>query len=267
MESPLARLYAAPLDEFVSARKALVRELQAAGKDDESQRIAGMRKPSKALWLANQAARSAPKEVRALIEATRRIGEAQRKGRSGDELRAAMRDQREALVTLVAAAQVKGDAGIERRIHDTLQAAAMADPEALSEARLEAELQPSGFEALLAGGIAPAHAREKAARKGRGKDRSDTADAKERERERRAAEKEAAKAESHAQKLEEKAAKAEKTAAEAEADAARAREAASKLEAKAQAARAEASSQRAEADTARAESNRAVTLAKELAKD
>ena len=149
----LARLFEAPVDEFVSARNALARELREAGKNDEAKEVASLRKPSKALWLVNQLARRAPKELQSLIDSTRRIREAQENSLAGDVLREAMREQREALAALSAAA---GDAALDRRLRDTLQAAAAADPDALREGRLTEELRPSGFDALLASGVAPA---------------------------------------------------------------------------------------------------------------
>src|SRR3954470_24791262 len=110
MESdPKSRLFEAPLEDFVSARNALARELRDAGKDEEAKSIAAVRKPTKALWLVKQLGRRAAKELAALIESTQRVREAQRQGLSGDQLREAMRDQREALNALSAAA---GDAAL-----------------------------------------------------------------------------------------------------------------------------------------------------------
>ena len=74
------------------------------------------------------------------------VREAQQKSRSGDELREAMREQRAALGKLTSLVEP----ALQRRVHDTLQAAAMSDPQALSEGRLLEELVPAGFDALLA---------------------------------------------------------------------------------------------------------------------
>jgi hypothetical protein len=259
----VSTLFEAPLEEFIARRN----ELAKAAKDpEEAKRIKAFRKPSKALWLVNDVARREPAQVKALIAATARVRKAQEKGASGDELREAMREQRQALAALTAAA---GDESVERRVHDTLQAAAMADPDALRDARIEEELQPSGFDAVFGLDIAPrthaaaakrptthdgaAHGRSHAGTAGSGA-KSDAAAAKreaeakkQREHELRAARKEADRLDAQAKKLEtaaehaERAAvKAEEAAAEAQRRAATARETSDKADAEAKAARAEA---------------------------
>jgi hypothetical protein len=230
----IARLFEAPLEGFVAARDALARELRKAGDDDGAARIAALRKPAKALWLVNQLARRAPDALGKLVEATGRIRAAQEEGASGDELRAAMREQREALSALLAAA---GDPALERRIHDTLQTAAMAEPASLLEGRLERELAPTGFDALSGLPVAPAApaAREKAAR------------------ELQAAEKAAARLSAQAKSLEHDADSAQATADEARAAQAKAQQVAEKAQLAAETARrnAEAARERAQVAEAR----------------
>src|SRR5258708_29157937 len=105
--APVSRLYQVPLGEFVKARDALARELRDKGEADEAKRVAALRKPAATLWVANQLARAAPKEIDALIAATARARHAQAAathGKGGDELREAMREQREALQKLSRAA-------------------------------------------------------------------------------------------------------------------------------------------------------------------
>jgi hypothetical protein len=142
------RLFEVPPAEFTKARDALVRELREKGKADEAKEVAAMRKPAAALWIANQLARLAPDDVKALIHATERL-------RKGDDLRQAMQEQRDALTRLSDAA---GRAALEigtqlspslqRRVQSTVQAAATTEPEALREGTLEHELEPVGFEGL-----------------------------------------------------------------------------------------------------------------------
>jgi hypothetical protein len=280
----IADLFEVPLEEFIGARNALAKELRAAGKEDEAGQVAGLRKPPKALWLVNQLGRRAPKDVQALIEATRRIREAQEKGLTGDEVREGMRAQRVALAALTAAAggagfardgrsvggagfardgrsanaRSIGDAASERRIHDTLQAAAMSEPDALREGRLLQELAPAGFEALLGADVQPL--REPAAKVAEAKvvTASDSVKAAAAARQTAAAKKkEAARLAAHAAALEKTASKAESAAGEAEAAAEKATDAATKAAEVAAAANERAAKAREAAKTARKEAETA----------
>jgi hypothetical protein len=155
----LRRLFAAPLREFTAVRDQLVRELRTKGKADEATSIAKLRKPSVALWIANQLARLALADVEALIEATVRLRHGQSagvRGASADELREAMRARRNALARLADVAERAGletgtklTLALRRRVESTAQAAAANEPESLLKGLLETELQPSGFEGLL----------------------------------------------------------------------------------------------------------------------
>lgn len=165
--NPLAEV---PPDEFVQARNALARQLRERGDVEGARRIAALRRPSTVLWLLNQLGRRAPRDLEELIESTRRAQRAQVQGGSGDELREAMRSQREAIHRLVGAAEeLAAGSGIaltleqRRRLQDTLQTAASAEPEALRQGALEHELSAAGFGALLSG--PPAVAAKAASRK------------------------------------------------------------------------------------------------------
>jgi hypothetical protein len=204
-------LFEAPLEEFVAARDALARELRKAGDGENAARVAALRKPTKAVWLVNQLVRRAPGELRKLVDATGRIRAAQEKGSPGDEVRAAMREQREALGALVAAA---GDPALERRIHDTLQTAALADPAALLEGRIDRELVPTGFEALSGVQLSPASSAAPH-RAARADEAAPKDDGKKARRELQAAEKEAAKMSALATKAEQAAEKAAAAAKDA----------------------------------------------------
>jgi hypothetical protein len=218
--APVRLLYQVPLAEFVKARDALARELRDKGEADEAKRIATLRKPAAALWVANQLARAAPKEIGALITATARARHAQAAathGKGGDELREAMREQREALQKLShAAAAAALSAGmapnlaLQRRVQSTVQTAAASDPEALREGRLERELEPMGF-----GDLVLESGRQPPADDGRQRE----ADA-----ERKRVQRELKKAEERAQRLAASAEQAEKNASRAEEAAARLRE-------------------------------------------
>jgi hypothetical protein len=153
--NPLAEV---PPEEFVKARDALVRKLRDEGQAEEARRIAALRRPSSALWIVNQLGRRAPRDVEALIEASQRAQRAQLHGGGSDELRDAMRAQREAIQRLLEEAdKAARDAGtaltleMQRRIQDTVQSAATAEAEALRTGSLEHELSAAGFGALLSG--------------------------------------------------------------------------------------------------------------------
>jgi len=242
----LGELFAKPPAEFTAARNALAKELRNEGKEEEAKRVLALRRPTAALWAANQLPRTNEEDVAALIESTDRMRKMQARGTgAGDDLREAMGEQRAALTRLETAAEAAlREAGLSvspavlRTVQRTLQAAASGDEDlraALEEGRLESELEPSGFEALL--GVAPRpsapaprkQAKEPAARS-KAQERKEAAEAKRREKE---AAKEAARrqreieaAEALVQKLEEKAAEADRAANEAHD---RAREARTKL--------------------------------------
>ncbi|HEY4884078.1 MAG TPA: hypothetical protein VII08_10615 [Myxococcales bacterium] len=153
-----------PPDEFVKARDALASQLRAAGDKEGARRIAARRRPSAALWIVNQLGGRARERVDQLIDSTQQARRAQVEGRAGDELREAMRSQREAMHRLLDEAElVAAGAGLaltleqQRRIQDTLETAASTDPDALREGTLQRELSPAGFDALLSGpaAIAP----------------------------------------------------------------------------------------------------------------
>jgi hypothetical protein len=254
---PIAVLFEVPLEEFIGARNALAKRLRAEGHEADAKEVAALRKPAKPLWLVNQLARRAPQHLQALIEATGRIRKAQEKGLAGDEVREGMRAQRAALAALTAAA---GDAASERRIHDTLQAAAMSEPDALREGRLLQELQPAGFGALLGADVQPLREPPKphAAKVAEAKvvTAHDPAKAKAAAHAAAAAAAAAKKEAAHAAALEKAAIKAESAAGEAEAAAAKAADAAAKAASLAEAAKEKAVKAREEAKAARAATSR-----------
>ena len=272
----LRRLFSAPLREFTAVRDQLVRELRANGKADEAGTIAKLRKPSVALWIANQLARLAPADVEALVEATERLRQGQSvglRGASAVELREAIRARRDALARLADAA---GRAGLEmgtrltfalqRRVESTVQAAAAEEPESLLKGLLEKELQPSGFDGLLGasspseGGIVhpeiaarPAVPDEAAARPRRKQEAAARADA--------LRKKEEAAARADALRRKEEAAARAHALRRAEREAHRLEAGARKLDQRAAAREHEAARARQEADAARREADEAAARA------
>jgi hypothetical protein len=149
-------LAAVPPREFVAARNALVEELRAAGEIDEAKQVARLRRPTPALWAVNRLAAEEPRAMEALLAAGKKLGAAQRALLSrGDRepMRDAESELRDAVLALVERGEAlvgKSGAGLDRRIGDTLRAAATADEATrrkLAAGRLERELEPStGFE-------------------------------------------------------------------------------------------------------------------------
>jgi hypothetical protein len=242
------RLFAAPLRDFTNVRDELARDLRGSGQADEAKALAKIKKPSVALWIANQLGRLSPAEVKALIEATARLRHGQSAaahGTSADELREAMRAQREALARLIdAAGRAALEAGtklsqeLQRRVQNTVQAAAASDPEALSEGTLETELQPSGFEGLLGAGPTPLPTAPH---------KDDAAAVPERKKQEAEAARALRKAEHEAQQLDARAKELAGAATESEREATRARERADEARRRAEEAR-----QKADAAAARA---------------
>ncbi|MGH2705224.1 MAG: hypothetical protein ACRDJ4_09040 [Actinomycetota bacterium] len=178
-EDALDELYAAPLEQFVSTRDALVRRLRDGGDPEAAARVAKLRKPSVAAWAVNQVVRRHGKGIEELL----RQGDRLRHTRSAGEFREASRARQEAVAELLEqTAAILDDSGhgdsasVRERITQTLLAASAerAVVERLKQGRLERELEPSDVWTLpeLAEGAgkpapdADAERRQKAKRRG-----------------------------------------------------------------------------------------------------
>ncbi|WP_419706408.1 hypothetical protein [Promicromonospora sp. NFX87] len=153
LDTAVDALYARPLDEFIAARDAAVRQATDNGDRLGAARVKRLRKPSVAAWVINQVAREHPDEIGALATL-------------GDELRAATQDRdrariraldhlrRERTDALVRAVRESGEVGgrsvssaVLDRMTETLTAAVM-DPDAAAvvrAGRLSRALQHVGF--------------------------------------------------------------------------------------------------------------------------
>src|SRR5260370_30155528 len=156
------RLSGVPPAEFTQARDSLVKELRAAGAQEEAKRTAALRKPSVALWVTNQLGKEARQKVDALIDAAQKLKRAHASG-DREGLRDAMREQREALEALAqAAAALAQKIGARptqellRRVQDTAPTAASSEPQELREGTLAEALLPAGVDTLLGTQVAPA---------------------------------------------------------------------------------------------------------------
>jgi hypothetical protein len=154
------RLYGLPLDEFTSARNALVRELRKAGRKDEAEEAKRLKKPSATAWAVNQLARRQPAKVAELIKAGDALRKAQRDvlGGKGADVREASRvqhDLADALLEdardLLEEAGSKSTQAAAQRILGTLRSAStdQAAAKALRKGRLTEDVEAVGFGPLL----------------------------------------------------------------------------------------------------------------------
>jgi hypothetical protein len=103
-------LYRAPLDEFVSRRDALAKELRAAGDREGAAAIKALKKPSRAAWALNLAVLERPETMEALVTA---IGGALAAQASGGDARASIGGIRTAVREYAAlSSQAAGNAGL-----------------------------------------------------------------------------------------------------------------------------------------------------------
>lgn len=161
---PVEALYTAPPEEFVAARDRLARELRAAGDRAGAARVRALRRPTRAAWALNVAARERPDAAGALADAVERLHDAQRElleggasapqrtdGSAGGDgpaaaLRAAEAAVRDAGDDLLAALPVDDPPTVEKT-RATLRAAAV-DADVLADlvaGRLAHEQVASGF--------------------------------------------------------------------------------------------------------------------------
>jgi hypothetical protein len=237
IEAALARetaeLYGLPADEFTAARNARAKELKPES-PELGAALAKLPKPSAAAAAVNRIARREPSEVRALIQAGKRLRQAQEAAVAGksSDLQGAVAEHRAALERVQREARkLKLSAAVLERVVATVRAASV-DPELqplLERGLLAHEVEGSGFSldpGLAAAAAARPRATEKAAPKA-AKPKVDEAakarlrKAKERlaaaSKEASAAQKSLARAEREAQRADEAVAKAEREVAEAEA--------------------------------------------------
>ncbi len=135
VESP-EDLYGLPLEQFIPQRAALAKALRSEKRRDEAKEVAALRKPSVAAWAVNQLVRTQGQELKGLFQAGDDLVAAQTAAaegrRAGDAMRDASRRQREAVTTLLQAAegllssegQPLSQTTLER-VGDTLRAAAI----------------------------------------------------------------------------------------------------------------------------------------------
>jgi hypothetical protein len=156
-------LYGLPPEEFTAARNAAAKELRKAGERKRADRVAALRKPSRAAGAINMLARTDRDLVDAVIAAGARLRAAQEGalgGGSADELREAARAERDAVEAASGAAgKAAGLTGANlQRIRSSLHAAATDDDvrDQIAAGRLVADHEPVGLGPFGAGAAAPA---------------------------------------------------------------------------------------------------------------
>jgi hypothetical protein len=123
LEAAIARVYAGPLDDFIPRRDTAAKELRAAGRRDDAAAIKALRKPSRAAWALNAAAREGEGAIESLIGAVAATLDAQAKG--GD-VRGAIADLRGAVRAFAATAARFAAHGGQRVDEATLGNAVLA---------------------------------------------------------------------------------------------------------------------------------------------
>ena len=225
------QLYRLPLSEFTGARNELAKRLQAEGREEEADQVKALRKPTVAVWLANQLAQERELDVQRLRKAGETLAKATA-GRSSDAFLEAQREQRHALARLgeaarELAAREKTSAAAADRALETLRAASLTEAgrELLKGGVFTEELEPPGFEALTgvvtgkpAKNASPKEDRRQALKDARDRVKELRAEEREADAAVRAAEREAERAEKEAEAARRRAEEAAERRAEAEAE-------------------------------------------------
>jgi len=159
------RLYALPLEEFIAARNELARDLRKDGEADAAAEVAALKKPTLVAWAVNQLAHTRRREVDLLLDAGKRLVDAQQasiaKG-NRTELDTAQTSLRNAVRGLTeAAAGILGkrsSASTLAKVAETLRSAATGAEgrELLARGRLVEDLSETGWDIVATLTPAPA---------------------------------------------------------------------------------------------------------------
>jgi hypothetical protein len=158
-------LYALPLEEFIAARNELARDLKKDGEADAAAEVAALKKPTLVAWAVNQLAHTRRREVDLLLDAGKRLVDAQQasiaKG-NRTELDTAQTSLRNAVRGLTeAAAGILGkrsSASTLAKVAETLRSAATGAEgrELLARGRLVEDLSETGWDIVATLTPAPA---------------------------------------------------------------------------------------------------------------
>jgi hypothetical protein len=143
LERELDRLYGLPPGEFTSARNELARELKRSGDAAGADRVQELKKPSRAAGAINRAARGNRRDVKRLLDAAAKLGEAQEQllqggGRRG--IQQAVERERATVEKLMAA--VEAELELERGASEAMLGRARGTLHAVAtDPGLRAELE------------------------------------------------------------------------------------------------------------------------------
>jgi len=98
LETAVVAVYRGPLEEFISRRDALAKQLRAAKRRDDADRVKSLRKPSRTAWVLDTIVHEDPAAIEQLVEAINAAQTVQ----SGADLRAAMETIRAAVRAVAA---------------------------------------------------------------------------------------------------------------------------------------------------------------------
>lgn len=130
-----ARLYAAPLADFVAARDALVQALKGEGRADDAKAVKALRKPSRPAWILDAGFRADPDGTERLAAAVNDVVEAQAgRGDMRDATRG-LRDAAQAVAKAAGDAAQEAGVNIDRSTLVPAVLAVVADPVAFAELR------------------------------------------------------------------------------------------------------------------------------------
>jgi len=164
-------LYALPLDEFVSARNELAKSLKQGGDKEGAAEVLALRKPTLVAWAVDQLAHTRRREVDLLLDAGKRLVDAQQasiKKGSRTELDAAQASLRKSVSGLTEAAREilgpRASTSTLARVSETLRAAATGAEgrELLARGCLVEELSDTGWDIVAT--LTPAPARKRGTR-------------------------------------------------------------------------------------------------------
>jgi len=160
----LDRVFGAPLDDFVSERNALAKELSGAAKKDEAAQVKALKKPSVSAWALNQGVRANRRAVKALLDASKALEAAQSKALQGDGsgLREAQEEQQRAVDAMLDAVEAAAEGrdlspAMLDRVRETLRAIP-GDEELraeFEEGRVTRDRRAVGFSGAIADAPAP----------------------------------------------------------------------------------------------------------------
>jgi hypothetical protein len=165
------KLLAVAPEDFVDARKELVRRLRDEGRREQADTISKIKKPSQVVLAVNRAARDRPQAAKDAAAAAGRLGKAQLSGKP-DEYRALVDELERAtgLLSEVAVANLskrgKPTEATRRRVADHIRGA-LASTETrrlLARGVLMDEIEPAGFDALAGLPVPRSRARPRATR-------------------------------------------------------------------------------------------------------